>query len=55
MFFLVIASTAGASTDAWSTHDAPILEVDNDGALVIPPRSLPHRDATSGLWLVLLL
>lgn len=49
------ASTAGASTGALCTHVVPIVEVDDDGALTIPPRSFPGPDGISGLYVVFFL
>lgn len=40
---------AGASTGASSTHTVSVVEVNDDGALTILPRSLPDQDGTSGL------
>lgn len=44
---LTAASTGGASTGASSDHDVPVEEVDDDGELTIPPRSLPGQEGTS--------
>lgn len=43
------ASTADASTGTSSTHDAPVVEVDGDGALTIPPCFSLDQDGASGL------
>lgn len=43
-----MASMTGASTGASSTHDVPIVRVDDDGALTASPCSLPDQNTTSG-------
>lgn len=48
-------SSAGASTGASRTRDVPVVEVDDDGALTIPPPSFSYQDDTSGSKLVLIL
>lgn len=46
---LAAASTAGLSTGTSSTHDVPVVEMDDEGALMISLGSLPSQDDTSGL------
>lgn len=48
LVFLMVASTVGECTGTSSTHDVPAVEVDDDGALSIPPRSLPGEEDISG-------
>lgn len=46
---VVAVLMAGASTSPSTTHDVPVVEVIDDGALTIPPGYLPIQDDTSGL------
>lgn len=47
------SSTGGAFTEASSTHGILDVEVDDDGAPTISPRSSSGKDATSNPYLVL--
>lgn len=46
IFSSTVASTAGAAIGALSVRDVPVVEIDDDSALAIPPRCFPSQDST---------